>query len=257
VAKDLVALIEARAREEAAGYGEAFDSRWRPIDNSRLGCRVIGARTSNSHLHLIEAYTGLLRAWPDAAPRVALGSLLRLFVERFLAGNGTHTHCYLDSRLRPLPGPISYGHDIEASWLLTDAVDSLSEAELAARLIPVARALAEAAAAGGQGEDGGWIAERTSRGAPNAYRVWWVQAEAVVGLVNAAILDGDPRMMARAEATWAFIDRAQIDRAGGEWYHSVDRQGRPDPKQVKVSPWKEPYHQARACLEIMRRAAEA
>jgi mannobiose 2-epimerase len=180
-----------------------------------------------------------------------------LFVERFLAGNGTHTHSYLDSRLRPLPGPISYGHGIEASWLLTDAVDSLGETELAARLIPVARALAEAAAAEGQGEDGGWMAERTSRGAPNAYRVWWVQAEAVVGLVNAAILDGDPRMMARAEATWAFINHAQIDRAGGEWYHRVDRQGRPDPKQVKVSPWKEPYHQARACLEIMRRAAEA
>lgn len=255
-AKDLFGLIEARAREPAAGYGEAFDSRWRPIDNSRVGCRGIGTRTANSHLHLIEAYTGLLRAWPDSPPRAALGDLLRLFVERFLAGDGTHTHCCLDNRLRPVPGPISYGHDIEASWLLTDAAEALGEADLTARLVSVAKTLANSAA-GGQCEDGGWVSERRSHGAPHPYRLWWVQAEAVVGLVNAAILEDDLRAMARAEATWAFIERAMIDRVGGEWYHSVDRHGHPDPKQAKVGPWKEPYHQSRACLEIMRRAAAA
>jgi mannobiose 2-epimerase len=256
-AMNLFGLIEARAGEYAAGYGEAFDSRWRPIENSRMGCSGVGTRTANSHLHLIEAYAGLVRASPHPAPRAALKELLRLFVERFLAGDGTHSHSYLDRRLRPLPGPTSYGHDIEASWLLVEAADTLAEADFTARLVAVASSLARAAAAGGQCSDGGWITERTFHGAPDTYRVWWTQAEAVVGLVNAAVLDDDPQMMAQAEATWAFIDRTLIDRVGGEWYHGVDQQGRPDPKQAKVGPWKEPYHQARACLEIMRRAAEA
>lgn len=254
-AKHVFDLIETRAKDPAAGYSEAFDLRWEPVENGRLGCGEIGARTSNTHLHLIEAYASLVRTWPDPAPRAALENLLRLFLGHFLAGDGTHSHAFLDSQLRRLPGPISYGHDVEASWLLMDAADTLAEPTLRTELIPATNALCAAAAAGGQCEDGGWITQRTAGSEPDTRRVWWVQAEAAIGLVDAALRMDDPRLMSRAEATWDFIDRAVIDRVHGEWHQRVDRLGCADPTQYKVGPWKDPYHQVRACLEIARRAA--
>jgi len=134
-AQRLFALVEDRARDRRTGsYGEAFDAEWRPLENRRLAAGgLVGARTGNTHLHLIEAYTGLLEARPDRAARAALRALLELFLARFIAPGANHTHALLDATLRPLPGPISYGHDIEASWLLVTAARAVGDDELAVR----------------------------------------------------------------------------------------------------------------------------
>ena len=256
-AERLFGLLEARARQPDGSYAEAFDGEWRPIPNHRMTPRLSlwnrlarrdAARTANTHIHLIEAYESLLRAGANAAVGAALRGLLEGFLTAFVASSGTHCHAALDARLRPLHAPVSYGHDIEASWLIEAAGDALGDAALTQRLRVAASRLA-AAAVRGQGADGGWIAE--SGGA--AARTWWVQAEAVVGLVNAALRGGDPAMMERAEACWAFIERCMIDRQGGEWFHAVDASGRPDRTKYKVGPWKDPYHQVRACLYLAAR----
>ena len=256
-AQRLFRLVEERARDRTGSYGEAFDAEWRPLENRRMAAGgLVGARTANTHLHLIEAYTGLLEASPDAAVRSALRALLELFLARFLAAGASHTHALLDATLRPLPGPVSYGHDIEASWLMVAAARAVGDDELAARIAEAATGLARSAAAG-QGSDGGWITERRADGTTDSRRVWWVQAEAAIGLADAALRTGDLGLMARAERTWDFIERVMMDRAGGEWFWRVDEAGRPDPSMPKVAAWKEPYHQARACLELIERARRA
>src|SRR5262249_7669083 len=234
-ARRVFSLIEDRYRREGKGYEEAFDLGWQPIAN-KLGRGGVGTRTTNTHTHLIEAYAGLLRAAADPTVAASLQDLLRLFVHRFLAEDGTHSHAYLDGDLHPLAGPISYGHDIEVSWLLLDAAEALADPNAVASLAPAAPTLARAAAAGGQCGDGGWIAQRSPEGQPDRYRDWWVQAEAVVGLVDAAMRTGDEGLMTRAEATWAFVERAVIDRDHGEWHERVDRQGSADPGRAKVGP---------------------
>jgi mannobiose 2-epimerase len=255
-ARRLFALVEERARDPRTGsYGEAFDAAWQPVENRRMaaGGRV-GARTSNTHLHLIEAYAGLLEARPDPVVRSALKALLGVFVDRFLAADGGHSHALLDAALSPLPGPVSWGHDIEASWLMAAAARTVGDEGLEARVGAAATALARSAAAAGQAPDGAWMYERRADGAIDSHRVWWVQAEAVVGLVDAALRTGDATLMTRAERCWDFIERAMMDRDGGEWFWRVDAAGRPDHAMPKVSAWKEPYHQARACLELIGRA---
>jgi mannobiose 2-epimerase len=255
-AKELFVLLESRVRRAEGGYAEAFDAAWQPIEDRRIAWQG-GARTitANSHIHLVEAYTALVRAWPSPGPRAALADLVRFILDRFVTPDGTSLYQALDADLRPLPSAPSFGHDIEASWLLDDAGDALGDAALQQRLRRVAASLATAAASRAQLRDGGFLSSAIRADAASVPpRVWWVQAEAIVGLVNVAQQGGPPGMMTRAEALWGFIERVMIDRENGEWFEAVDGNGRPLPDRPKVGPWKEPYHQARACLEIMRRA---
>jgi mannobiose 2-epimerase len=254
-AQELFALIEERSRQPGGGYGEAFDREWRPIENRRLAPHGgVGTLTSNTHLHLIEAYTALAEAWADARPFTALRKLVVLFLESFLAAGGTHSHQTLSPRLEPYPGPASSGHDIEISWLIEAAGDVLADGELSGRLRAASAGLAAFAAQNGQARDGGWFTAGLNGSPVGVYREAWAQAEAVVGLVNAATRGNLPEMMDRAEATWTFIVRLMIDRAGGDWFEAVNKLGQPRPNGPKVGPWKDPYHQARACLEIARRS---
>jgi mannobiose 2-epimerase len=255
-AKELFVLVESRARRADGVYAETFDAAWRPIEDRRLVWQPGPATvTSNAHIHLLEAYTALVRAWPAPEARAALADLASALLDRFVRPAGDSLFQALDANLRPLPAPCSFGHDIEASWLLEDAGDGLLDPALQQRLRPAAERLALAATRGGQQPDGGFLSSPLRPGVPaQPPRVWWVQAEAVLGLVNAALRGGSVDMMNRAEAVWSFIDRSVIDRAGGEWHEAVGPDGAPVPGRLKVGPWKEPYHQARACLEVARRA---
>ncbi len=246
-AQAVFADVERHARQPGGEYREAFDADWRPVPNRRLAPQGdIDTLTANTHLHLIEAYTGLARAWPAPAPRAALRGLVEFFVARFLADDGSHSHPLLDGDLRPLAKRISYSHDIELSWLIEAAGDVLGDGSLARRLRAASARLAAFAAAHGQDADGGWSTDSALRG--RGTRHWWVQAEAMLGMLNAVRRGGPAQMLDRAEATWAFVERVVVDQVGGDWFGGVDRMGQPDPTLVKVGPWKDCYHQARACL---------
>ncbi len=248
------ATLETRARRDR-GYAEAFDRAWRPIDNQRLQSGgVVGARTMNTHIHLVEALTPLLAIAEDGRPRAALEALHRLILDRFLENEHRFAHSVLDERLEPLGGPISMGHDIETAWLLDASADALGDAALSTETRVAARRLAQSAAAFGYCGERGFLTERSQSGLVDPWRVWWTQAEAVVGLVNEYQRAGDRQALDRAATIWGYIERAILDRAGGEWFWRVDAEGRPDLTRRKVEPWKEPYHQARACFELIRRS---
>lgn len=248
-------LIEDRARTARSGYREAFDRLWRPIDNGRLAPGHAGAaRTMNSHLHLLEAYTALAALTGEETHRSALADLLDLILRRFLAPGGTHAFSMLDDKLSPLAGPISMGHDIETAWLIDAAADVVGDAALSGRTRTASDALIRSASEFGYCGGRGFLTERGPDGTVDPWRVWWVQAEAVVGFVNAFQRTGDEAMLARAEVIWDYAERVMRDRRLGEWHWRVDATGRPDHRKPKVEPWKEPYHQARACLELMRRS---
>lgn len=254
-AAETFALVEDRARTARSGYREAFDRMWLATDNRRLSAGRAGAsRTMNAHLHLMEAYTALAALTGAENHRAALADCLDLILRRFLAPGATHAYAMLDDGLTPLDGPISMGHDIETAWLLDAAADVIGDAALSARARSASDALTLNASEFGYCGARGFLAERAMDGTVDPWRVWWVQAEAVVGFVNAYQRTGDEAMLARAEILWDYIERVMRDRRLGEWHWRVDAKGRPDPKKPKVEPWKESYHQARACLELMRRS---
>jgi mannobiose 2-epimerase len=129
--------IESRSRLPTGGYAEAFDTNWRPQTNRRPWTQGIGSLSANTYLHLVEAYTELSRVSADRAPHAALCDLLMTILELFVADDGSHSHPYLDAQLHPQSGPIAYGHDIEISWLIKRAGETLADQALQHRLRPL------------------------------------------------------------------------------------------------------------------------
>ena len=238
------------------GFTESYDRSWRETPNLLMSPKSHPApRTMNTHLHVLEALTLLVRLDVDPAPRLVLIALLRLVLDSFLSVDKTHSHSFLTERLIPLPGPISYGHDIEACWLIEEAADVLADPGTKAEARAVVATLARATISAGQTDDGSFILERKIDGTLNPWRIWWVQAEALVGIVNEAERSGRPNDLDRAERLWGYI-AARMRDPTGDWHFQVGPDGAPDPNMPKVGPWKDPYHQARACLELIKRARQ-
>ena len=154
-----------------------------------------------------------------------------------------------------MDGAVSYGHDIEASCLVVEAADVLGDAGLRERAAVAAEKIARVTLAEGfDREQGGVFAERDEGGLLDDEKHWWMQAEAIVGFLNAWEMTGDGAFLGAAEATWQFVDRFLIDRTYGEWRWRVARDGSAIPGLPKVEPWKCPYHNSRAALEVVERA---
>jgi mannobiose 2-epimerase len=250
-------LIEAHARARHGGYLEAFGRRWEPIADMRLSeVDLNEPKSQNTHLHVMEAYTGLLKVWPDPALRSALAELVEVMLGRIVNPATGHLGLFFSEDWTPRSDRISYGHDIEAAWLLTWAADALRDAGLARRIRELAVRIADATLAEGVDADGGVYNQGSPGGLTDTNKEWWPQAEAVVGFLNARQVSGEERFLSAALRTWDFIERRLIDRRRGEWLRGVTREGRVLEGELKVSFWKCPYHNGRTGLEASRRLRE-
>ena len=245
--------IEAHSFDAAGGgYLEACTRAWEPIEDMRLSDKDRNdAKTMNTHLHILEGYTSLYRVWKDAGLRAQLRGLLETFLDRILRPDG-HLGLFFDTDWRSQSEMVSYGHDIEASWLLEEAADLLDDAALGARVTEACRRIAFASLEGWtQGE--GMIYEwDPATGHRDADRHWWVQAETVVGCWNRFQRDGDPAWADKAEDTWKFI-REHLICPDGEWYWSLRANGTHNVTDDRAGFWKCPYHNGRMCMEILER----
>lgn len=248
--------IEAHSRDPVCGgYFEAYSREWRGLDDVRLSDRDLNsAKTMNTHLHLLEAFTNLADADPQNLPvRKALGQLVELFLGRIVRPGGRHLGLFFDECWRLESEVVSFGHDIEASWLLDEAAAVLGDSQLLGRVREVAMSLAEATLEEGVADDGSVLYERFADGRIDDDRHWWPQAEALVGFLNAWQISRQDRFLTAADRLWTFIKDRMVNRSHGEWYWRVDRQGRADLDDDKAGFWKCPYHNSRACLELIRR----
>ncbi len=248
-------LIERYAHDlDHGGYHEAFDRAWARLDDARLSDKDAHERKSmNTHLHVLEAYTNLFRVWPDAGLLTQLHALTDVFIHRILRGETRHFLLFFDEDWRPKSTAVSFGHDIEASWLLLDAAEVLGDDELRRQVRDVAVDIARLTLSEGQDHDGGLFNQGGPSGIADTDKDWWPQAEAIVGFVRAYEETGDSAFVKAAEASWAFIKRFVVDEEYGEWFGRVSRDGAPYDEEDKVGSWKCPYHNSRACLEIMDR----
>lgn len=249
-------LIETRARDrDHGGYLEAFGRSWDPIEDVRLSERDLNVpKSMNTHLHLLEAYTNLCRVWPDARLRSRLAAMVEIFLDKIVRPDTDHLHTFFELDWTPVTDVMSFGHDVEASWLLLEAADVVGDAVSRSRVREAAIRLARATLGEGIGADGGVVNERRSDGSFDEDRTWWAQFEAIVGFVSAHQETQTSGFLEAAVRTWEFAQRSLRDDGGGEWYFRVDEEGRPYPDDDQVGMWKGPYHGVRACLEVMARA---
>ncbi|MBQ5481663.1 MAG: AGE family epimerase/isomerase, partial [Bacteroidales bacterium] len=239
------------ADPQYGGYMEALARDFSPLEDMSLSAHDINAdKTMNSHLHVLEAYANLYRVWPDPALREALARLLDLVCTRIMAPDG-HLQLYFRRDWSVLPGGVSYGHDIETSWLLLECAFATGDLDLVSRVRPCALALGRA---GNEGllPDGSMRYEQLLVGSFDDSRQWWVQAETVVGNLWLWKYHGDTAAADRALAAWAYIRDRLVDRNRGEWFWAILPDGQPDLAQPKAGFWKCPYHNTRMCLEVLR-----
>jgi mannobiose 2-epimerase len=255
-AKELFELIERHAHDaQFGGYIEVCNRDWSPAGaGARLSEKDMNEKKSmNNHLHVLEAYTNLYRVWPQ--PRVAerLRELVEIFLTRILDARTKHLHHFFNEPWEVRSDTYTYGHDIEASWLLCEAAEALGDKKVLERVRVVALQMAGAVFNEGFGADGGLCYEGANGKIIDAGRECWPQAEALVGFLNAYEISGKKTFFAAAEQTWKFIGQHLVDREHGEWFWRINPDGQPDQTLPKVSEWKGPYHATRACLETLKR----
>jgi mannobiose 2-epimerase len=250
-------LLERHARDRVhGGYLEAFARDWSPIADMRLSAvDQNDPKSQNTLLHVMEAYTRLLQVWPDPGLRAALWNLVGRMLTRVLDERTGHLRLFFTADWQPTSDKISYGHDIEAAWLLARAVEALGDAELTARIPAVVLRIADATLAEGTDTDGAILYLGGPGGIVDDRKEWWPQAEAVVGFLEAWRHSGAPRYFTAAARTWEFIATRLIDRQHGEWFRGTARDGRVDAALEKVGFWKCPYHNGRMGLEVVARLA--
>jgi len=250
-------LIEEHAAARHGGYVDAVGRAWEPTPEGRLsGPDLDTPKSQDSHLHVVEAYTRLLTVWPDPALRSALAKAVDVMTTRIFNPSTGHLGQYFAEDWTPRSDRISYGHDIEAAWLLMRAAEVLKDPGLVARMKPLALKIADATLAEGVDADGGVFNQGGPLGLTDTNKEWWPQAEAVIGFLDAYRLSHSERYLEAALRTWDFIELRLIDSRRGEWFRGVTRDGHVLGGELKVSFWKCPYHNGRAGLESIRRLRE-
>jgi len=258
LADSLYQVVEDRCRD-GENYREAMNRDFTPAGNEKLSENgVMATYTMNTLLHLLEAYTNLYRVtrapveWDSTQYVLSLRHILDTFAGKIWNPERNRQEVFFDGNWQSLIDLYSYGHDIETSWLMDVTLDLLNDPDYSRKIAPMTDAMVVQLTQ--EAYDGRSLPQECDRGKVNEWRVWWVQAETVLGYLNAYLKHPEvPEYLADAYATWTFIRDCIVDsRPGGEWYSQVIPSGIPDPKKPIAEPWKGPYHNGRMCLEVMR-----
>ena len=238
------------------GYLEAFTREWGEPEDLRLSEKDANEKkTMNTHLHIAEAYANLYKVHPSLLLKNKIIELLELFDRYFIDKKTHHLKLFFDEAWKEKSAAISYGHDIEAAWLLQCCAEIIEEQTWIQLFQQHAVKMADAAAEGLDKDGGIWYGFVLLNETLTKEKHWWVQAEAVVGFLNAYQITGDEKYLQYATNNWQFIKEHIIDKKRGEWFWGVKSDYSIIQNEDKVGLWKCPYHNSRACLEIINRIA--
>ncbi len=256
-AMELFELIETKCRD-ASGYLEAFDEEFKVIDNDKLSENgVMADKTMNTLLHVFEAYTELYRVTKSEKVKARLEEILEVFADKVYNPKLHRQEVFFDREYHSILDLHSYGHDIETAWLIDRGCEVLEDKKIIEKMEEITKDLTDQIYK--VAFDGRSLANEAENGIINHDRIWWVQAETVVGFLNG--YEKTPskiEYLDATEASWNFIKEYLWDhRNGSEWYWRVDKDGKPDTQKPIVEPWKCPYHNGRMCLEVIRRIENA
>lgn len=248
-------LIEGYALDSKnGGYIENFERDWKPSEDLRLSPVDMNEKKSmNTHLHVLEGYTNLYRVWKNKNIEHKLSETLRLFIAHIVNPETFHFNLFFDEEWHRKTDRYSLGHDIEGSWLLMEAAEVLGNSDLIKKTTEISVKMANAVLEDGADKDGGILYEGDPTGIIDSDKHWWPQAEAVVGFINAYQISWDEKYLDAAIKTWSFIEKHILDKKHGEWFWRVSQTRKVYRDEPKVSPWKSPYHNCRACIEIIHR----
>lgn len=253
LARELIEIIEGKCKDEV-GYLEAFDREFKPESNEKLSENgVLAEKTMNTLLHVFEAYTEYYRVSKDAQAKKKLQWILDVFAKKIYNPLRHRQEVFFDAQYESILDLHSYGHDIETAWLIDWGVEVIEDACYEKKMTPITKDLTREIFQ--IAFDGNSLANECDRGTVDENRIWWVQAETVIGFLNGYEKDRSQEKYAvAAEAVWNFIQTYIVDkRTGAEWFYLLKKDGSPVEGKPIVESWKCPYHNGRMCMEIIRR----
>lgn len=255
-ANSLYELIESRCTDDK-GYLESFERDFSPADNEKLSENgVIAEKTMNTLLHVFEAYTELFRVTRSAEVEQKLRYMIKLFKERVYNSELRRQEVFFDKDWNSLIDLHSYGHDIETSWLLDWGCKIIGDAALSAEVKTITSALAERIYE--RAYINSSVLNECENGVDNTNRIWWIQAEAVVGFFNE--WEKQPEKTKYLDAAidvWNYIKEYVVDkREFSEWFWELDGNNKPIDGRPIAEPWKCPYHNGRMCIQMISRISE-
>lgn len=241
------------------GYIEALAQDWSPTADLKLSEKDIDcAKSMNTNLHVLEAYTALHKNLAVVHPkddalrsliRDALRDLIRVMIKHIVLSDG-HLGVYFNMDWSRIGSEISFGHDIEASWLLQEAAEEAGDEALIEEVRPAAIRIAEVSLREGYDKDTGGFDNTMIDGHKDTTRVWWNQGEAINGFYYAYLMTGKKEFADAMQNVWHWIMDKQRDKQNGEWYQEVSKDGIPNLSLPKGGNWKTAYHNARCCMNV-------
>ena len=251
IAENLYHLIEEKCKDEE-GYLEAFTVDFQPESNEKLSENgVLAEKTMNTLLHVFEAYTELYRVTKREEIGNQLRFMMEIFVHKVYNREAGRQEVFFDQHWNTLIDLYSYGHDIETSWLMDRGTEVLDDVAYTEKVSEITKEIAQNIYDRAYIEHS--LVNEAENGIVDQTRVWWVQAETVVGFLNAWQKQLDDKFFEAAIDVWNYIQEYMVDkRNGAEWFWALDRNHKPIEKPI-VEPWKCPYHNGRMCIEVIRR----
>lgn len=254
LAKNLYDKIEKYSFDkENKGYFEAFTQDWKPIDDLRLSEKDANEKkTMNTHLHIVEAYANLYKVWKNEELKNTIAQLLETIETHFINPENWHLKLFFDENWIEKPDVISYGHDIEAAWLLLWCAEVIEDETLIKNYKKYAVEMARVTIEGLDSDGGLWYEFDPEKNEMIAEKHWWPQAELWIGMVNAWQISDDEKYFKIFENNWKFVQKYILDSQNGEWIWGINADYSKIEKD-KAGFWKCPYHNSRACLEVIER----
>lgn len=255
IAWKLYDLVESKGKDEY-GYLEAFTRSFEPEENDKLSENgVIAEKTMNTLLHVFEAYTELYRVTKEEKVAKQIRFMMDIIKDKVFNKEIGRQEVFFDRTWNTLIDLYSYGHDIETAWLVDRGLEVLDDEAYTNMLSPITKIITENIYNRAYIDHS--LVNESENGVVDTTRVWWVQAEAVVGFLNGYQKQGDKKFLDASVDIWNYIKKYFIDkRNGSEWFWSVKEDHTPDEKPI-VEPWKCPYHNGRMCFEVLRRMKDA
>lgn len=255
IAWKLYDLVESKCKDEY-GYLEAFTRSFEPEENDKLSENgVIAEKTMNTLLHVFEAYTELYRVTKEEKVAKQIRFMMDIIKDKVFNKEIGRQEVFFDRIWNTLIDLYSYGHDIETAWLVDRGLEVLDDEAYTNMLSPITKIITENIYNRAYIDHS--LVNESENGVVDTTRVWWVQAEAVVGFLNGYQKQGDKKFLDASVDIWNYIKKYFIDkRNGSEWFWSVKEDHTPDEKPI-VEPWKCPYHNGRMCFEVLRRMKDA
>lgn len=237
------------------GYIEALSKDWQAMDDFRLSKKDENTpKSMNTHLHIIEPYTNLYRVWKDENLGKKIKGLIEIFLDKIIDSEAGNFKLFFDLDWTVLPSAVSYGHDIEGTWLLVEAAEVYGDESLIKRAESIAIQMSDKVLENGIDSDGSIFYElHLSNNHLDTDKHWWPQAEGMVGFLNSYQITKDQKYLDEMKKLWEFVKNHIVDKKHGEWFWMVHKDGSIRPDDVKVGFWKCPYHNSRALIEVIER----